>query len=311
MQLDFVIIGAQKSASTFLQALISDHPDIYMPSGETAYFQDPDYNTTRLSDYLDIPRNREIKSIGIKRPNYIGPDGEPVPERIHKHNKKCIIIAVLRNPFDRFVSNFYHNARSAFGPIANVNDILPKLLYNDQEFAKKYPRMKECLLNGLYGKYLKNYYSKFPRENILVYTQDELIGDPYAAIGQIYKKLGVDSSHIPNDKILKSKPQSVDYRNKSLFFLRHISQISYKYNRERTRLYPRDKTSISRKIAIYTLKALRIILDRAGLLGKNKKPALSRKTIELLKDYYKYDLLLAERLTQKNLSFWGNTNHKH
>ena len=38
MQLDFVIIGAQKSGSTFLHALISDHPNIYMPSGETAYY---------------------------------------------------------------------------------------------------------------------------------------------------------------------------------------------------------------------------------------------------------------------------------
>lgn len=304
IKLDFVIIGAQKSASTFLQALISSHPDIYMPDGETPYFQDPDYSTSRLPEYLDIPQNREIRSIGIKRPNYIGPDGEPVPERIYKHNKKCIIIAVLRNPIDRFVSSFYHNVRGAYGPVANVEDILPKLLNNDQEFANNYPRMKECLTNGLYGKYLENYYSKFPRENILVYTQEEITGNPHVAIRQIYEKLGVNPSYVPSNKILKSRPQSVDYRIRSLFFLQYISKISYKYNRERTRRLKYYRKSMPRKIAIYLLRGLRVILDRGGLLGKNKKPTLSRKSIELLKEYYRNDLLFAEQLIQKDLNFW-------
>ena len=40
---DFVIIGAQKSASTFMQVCLDDHPDIYLPRGETTFFESPDY----------------------------------------------------------------------------------------------------------------------------------------------------------------------------------------------------------------------------------------------------------------------------
>ncbi|MCH7980754.1 MAG: hypothetical protein IID59_04545 [Proteobacteria bacterium] len=39
---DFVIIGAQKSASTFLQECIREHPAVYMNREEDAFFEDPE-----------------------------------------------------------------------------------------------------------------------------------------------------------------------------------------------------------------------------------------------------------------------------
>ena len=155
MKLDFIIIGAQKSASSFLQALVSDHPDIYMPKGETSYFQDPDFNETNLEDYLDYEVASFAKCIGIKRPNYIGIDY--IPERIFEHNNNCIIIAVLRNPLDRFVSNFFHNISYCFAPNIDINFAIPKILNKDKNLLRSYPRMLEILENGMYGKYLNKY----------------------------------------------------------------------------------------------------------------------------------------------------------
>ncbi|MEN8742466.1 MAG: hypothetical protein ABF308_22210 [Phaeobacter gallaeciensis] len=38
---NFIVIGAQKSASTFVQARLSDHPEIFMPDGEDPNFETP------------------------------------------------------------------------------------------------------------------------------------------------------------------------------------------------------------------------------------------------------------------------------
>ena len=52
----FVIIGAAKSASTWLHLTLRQHPAIYMPGNETAFFEDPYYDESDLS-----PLRAEIK----------------------------------------------------------------------------------------------------------------------------------------------------------------------------------------------------------------------------------------------------------
>jgi hypothetical protein len=39
----FVIIGTQKSASTFIQACLFDHSDIYLTLAETPVVESPDF----------------------------------------------------------------------------------------------------------------------------------------------------------------------------------------------------------------------------------------------------------------------------
>ena len=41
---DFVIIGAMKAASTLITECLRQHPEVYMPRGETPYFRDPEYS---------------------------------------------------------------------------------------------------------------------------------------------------------------------------------------------------------------------------------------------------------------------------
>lgn len=46
----FVVIGAQKSASSFMQLCLAEHPDIYMAEGETPFFETPDYEQSDISE---------------------------------------------------------------------------------------------------------------------------------------------------------------------------------------------------------------------------------------------------------------------
>ena len=302
MKLDFVIIGAQKSASTYLQALIADHPDIYMPKGETPYFQDPDFNETILEDYLDLEAANYAKCIGIKRPSYIGIDN--IPERIFNHNSNCMIIAVLRNPLDRFVSNFFHNISYCFAPNIDINLAIPKIINKDKSLLENYPRVSEIIENGMYGKYLSKYLNFFSKKNLLVFTQDEVIKNPNKVANKVYESLNISKGHKPNQNILSSRPQAVDYRKRSLSFKRRISKILYTYNAENTRLYQRKDLKVVQKLSKVFISIIKYLLDISGLFGPNKKPKITQENKKLLYSVYEKDIYFLESLLNLNLSSW-------
>ena len=61
---NLIIIGGQKSATTFFSNWLSAHPDIYMKSREDITFEDPEYENFSI-DKLKI--NLTEKIYGIRR----------------------------------------------------------------------------------------------------------------------------------------------------------------------------------------------------------------------------------------------------
>jgi len=151
---NFVIIGAQKSASSFLQACLNDHPDIYLPHGETPFFESPDYEQSDIRELQRIFEKRSEKCLGIKRPNYIGKP--EVPKRIASHLQNAKLIAVLRNPIDRAISAYYHNIKFEFIPPIDIEIGMRKLIW-EPSFSAKYKRSPEIIELGFYCKYLSKY----------------------------------------------------------------------------------------------------------------------------------------------------------
>ena len=86
--------------------MISQHPEIWMPRGETPYFEDPDYHQSTPDEFLSQFPHESGKLIGIKRPNYIGKP--EAPERIETDLPDARLIAVLRDPADRAISAYFH-----------------------------------------------------------------------------------------------------------------------------------------------------------------------------------------------------------
>jgi len=151
---NFVIIGAQKFASTFLQICLNDHPDIYLPHGETSFFESPDYEESEIRKFERIFNKRSEKCLGIKRPNYIGKP--EVPKRIASHLPNAKLIAVQRNPIDRAISAYYHNINYGFVLPIDVEIGMRKLI-SDASFAEIYKRSSKIIEFGYYYKYLSKY----------------------------------------------------------------------------------------------------------------------------------------------------------
>lgn len=293
---DFIIIGAQKSASSFVQNCLSEHPDIYMPNGESSCFESPDFESGALDELFDIFAKRTEPIVGIKRPNIIGT--LDAVERINQFCPQSKIIAVLRNPIDRLISSYYHRINYGFLPPINIEEGVAKLL-DDPAFRKAYPRGEEIFDFGLYHNYLSFFQEQLKDSRLLIFLHEDLKEAPEASIRRCFQFLGVDDSFSPS--CMASRPQKVTYNLRRLAFLQRRIPYCYEYNADKTRLQRRKMGLLSR---LY-VKGL-IAIDRFLLAPTNKseKPALSSLLNSRLNEIYREDIEKLESFIERDLSSW-------
>ena len=293
---NFLIIGAQKSASTFIHICLAEHPEVFMPLNEITYFEDPDFQQIKLEEFerLFSDVNGE-KAIGIKRPNYLAKP--EVPARIKEMIPEAKLIAVLRNPVQRAVSAYFHYVNNGFIPPAPLEKSMTRLL--DGEYKKSYPKSEEILEYGLYHKHLERYLSFFDRERILVLFQDEIAKDNLAQLQETYRFLGIDDSYVPRQ--LNDRPQAVVYSIPRLKILRLRNERLYDYNSDRTRLYIREQSRLDKAVCQTIDRLDRFVLSR--VFG-NEKPALSEELRRRLHAFYEEDVSGLEELLSVNLERW-------
>ncbi|MDA8736495.1 sulfotransferase domain-containing protein [Opitutales bacterium] len=293
---NFIIIGAQKSASSFMQVCLSDHPDVFMPIGETAFFETPDYEQGSISDLEDLFTGKKQQCLGIKRPVYIG--RSEVADRIKIHLPDAKIIAVLRNPIDRAMSSYFHNVNYGFLPPIDIEEGM-RAIISDQGFRDSYPRSGEVLEAGFYWKYLKEYNSYKEAGNLLVFLHEDILNDPLQAIRETFRFLGVDDTYVPST--LESKPQSVTYNLARLKVRRLRNPVLFRYSDDRMRLYKKDETILGRCYCRSIDILDKLVLSK---FFKSRKPNLSLELRKLLYSVYEEDINILEESLSRDLTEW-------
>jgi hypothetical protein len=106
----FLIVGAMKAGTTWLAYNLKQHPDIYMPEQEVRFFSKPE-NFDKGPAWYEKHFNPGIgkKAIGEKTPAYLL--CRQKPSLIKDYLPDVKIIAVLRNPVMRIVSQVNHHLR--------------------------------------------------------------------------------------------------------------------------------------------------------------------------------------------------------
>jgi hypothetical protein len=293
---NFVIIGAQKSASTFLQVCLSEHPDIFMPRGETTYFQSPDYEQRDISDLKQKFADRQEKRLGIKRADYIG--RPEVPQRIASHLPQAKLLAVLRNPIDRAVSAYYHQVDYGFIPPIDVEKGMRKII-SEPSFSDTYRRAPDIIEFGFYHKYLSLYEHFIKNDQLLVMLHEDISLDPLACVQKAYEYLDVFHEFEPGS--LNTRPQRVTYNLTRLKFVVLRNRFLYSYNSQRTRLFAKKGNPTGKAIAAGITMMDRKILSR---FLSNDRPALSAELQQILYDIYADDIDALEVLIGRDLSIW-------
>jgi LPS sulfotransferase NodH len=195
---DFVGIGAQKSATTFVFRMLRRHPRIKFPATRDRFNPPPvevdgrqvvtwpkeirflHGHNANLSweEYLEIFAGKEPGKIyGEITPFYLAAPRSRI-EELREHVPDVRLFAILRDPVERDWSSI----RMVAGRRGELDDIDALLTIADSHAIRS---------RGDYAGCLRNWLEVFPREQLLILPYELLKRDRLAFLGAICEHLGV------------------------------------------------------------------------------------------------------------------------
>lgn len=192
---NFLIIGAQKAGTTWLQQQLQQHPDVFVPREEIHFF-DKAYNYEKGVDWYRqfFAGVTGEKAVGEKTPDYCwtgtaGAEGHlpDVHRNIHDLLPQVKLVLVVRNPVDRAISAVNHIIRSGrLSPRYSVDELL-----TGEKRALVEPH--GVIDYGRYMNHISAYLELFDREQlkILIFEED-IVRSPARGLEEVARFLDVD-----------------------------------------------------------------------------------------------------------------------
>jgi len=183
---NFLIIGAQKAATSWLAKCLGEHPDVFMVEIKEIHFFNHRFERG-LAWYESHFRDWAGQAaIGEATPGYINHPN--APDRIQTTlGDEVKLIASLRHPVDRAYSAFWQSMRR--GSIPADTDF-QAFFQEDNRFGLR--------SRGDYLAHLSRYLECFPRESLLILIYEEMKRDRQKAVSDCLEFLGVDSQFVPD-----------------------------------------------------------------------------------------------------------------
>lgn len=190
MKPDYPCIGSQKSGTTWLYEMLRLHPDIGFPRRkETHYWDRKKRSSTREYSRL-FPQDRISGDI---TPAYAILPSATI-ERVHQHNPDARIVYIVRNPIERAWSHALMVVQRLQSMAEGVGLGARLQAANSPAWLFRYLfRTKESLQRGDHAVILQNWWSVFPRQQILVLFYEDLLADPRATLQQCARHIGVNA----------------------------------------------------------------------------------------------------------------------
>jgi hypothetical protein len=221
--LRFFVLGAQKCATSWLYYCLRDHPGTVLPETkiEHGYIGGPLYQARGRDWYLDrFPEAGPGAVAGEVAVDYLLDAGAPAA--IAEHVASPRLVALLRNPVDRFVSAYFWALRKNQLPSAPIASVLPVFLDQPPGLPERHPDrfVDELVRRAFYGRQLRPYVDRFGPESLLVVLYDEVRDDPARVVRRVYRHIGVDERVVPES--LSRRPK-VNTRNRAVIALERMT----------------------------------------------------------------------------------------
>jgi hypothetical protein len=211
---NFFLAGAPKAGTTALRHYLDQHPEIYMsPVKEPNFFAEelrlenfsdhfrklsearaPAHGPiSEWTDYVKLFEGaRDEKAIGEASVSYFW--SRNAARAISTKIAGAKILAVLRNPVERALSQFSHMLSFAETSLSFSKYLDRAMQSRDTRISEYYP----FLNYGLYGEQLKCYREFFDADRIQIHLYEDFRNEPNRVLHEIFRFLEVDPEFKPD-----------------------------------------------------------------------------------------------------------------
>ncbi len=298
MRPDFFIAGAPKAGTTWLYRNLASNPRVFLTQnkepryysveeGAQLSFRGPGddgwmgHFVRSRGEYEALyERAGEGQLRGEASSDYLY-RSRVAARRIAEDAPGAQIVLLLRDPAHRAYSNWLHHVRDGREslPFAAAMEAEPKRMESGWAWWWHYRE------RGFYGRQLEPFFERFPADQILLLTYDELRSDPVGVLGRVSAFLGVG---------LVAGAAAAEGRNRSLI------PRSPAHRAARRALRP---NAVSRALLPRRLRAgLRQRLNRATL----HRPAIGPEDYRRLQRAYAADVRRLAAMADVDVSGWDH-----
>ncbi|XP_065884783.1 heparan sulfate glucosamine 3-O-sulfotransferase 1-like [Dysidea avara] len=207
------IIGTRKGGTTSMYQYLSSHPDFggvrldqETAAGETFFFE-RQYDRKPWSAYVsEFPTDKMSGDSSVG--NLVNCH---VPQILYSNcGRTAKAVVLLRNPLERFQSNFrlrVRREREGFGKQVNISDMVEReinrfyqkvgdvsmeeLSGNPNELKCTYHPADNMVFEGLYYVHLHNWLCNFPAENILILNTEQMHDNSVKSLTEVMEFVGL------------------------------------------------------------------------------------------------------------------------
>jgi Sulfotransferase domain len=176
---NLIIVGGLKCGTTSIHHYLGLHPQIQMSKPKELNFFVEELNWDLGLDWYASRFDDRFEVRGESSPHYTNlPYFEGVPARIREHCPDARLIYMVRDPIKRILSHWVH----ATGAGYETRELVPTLSDPDTPYIHR----------SLYWMQLQPYLELFDREQIAIFTQEELQSEREETMRKAFRFAGVD-----------------------------------------------------------------------------------------------------------------------
>jgi len=215
VDIDFLVIGAQKCATSWLYYCLKEHPSVCLPSVklEKVYVGGDlhkKYGNKWYKEHLN--KNSNNKVTGDISVEYLL--NHRSPKFLSKLANNIKLFASLRSPMDRAISAYFWNLRRGNVEEISINKGLKRAITTWEENSIEDVNglnsyYYDIIERGMYARQIQRYVQHFSKQSIYLIYYDDIRKNAVDTLSRVFSVLGVNPDYRPPS--LKRRPKQNSY----------------------------------------------------------------------------------------------------
>ena len=281
---DFIIAGAAKCGTSSLCNYLNRHPKIFITQPKELDFFGREGVEVKMEKYCMHFQNKGDRIAGEGSVSYM-PYSELAAPQIKKYIPDVKLIFMLRNPVERFYSEFWFNVNR--GAVVNKKGLFEDVVFNRKMVhgpSDQGQTYRESLIHrGLYAQQIKKFSQYFGKHQMHLIFFEDFVKNKEKVLQEVFDFLGVDGASLEIPKEVYNKTQYPGKMNAVYVLWKRIKPY-----------LPQQFIARHRK---------KFLKAKDWFFTEKKAPFSNEARKELIK-IYSDSIIELEELSNRNLSHW-------